>query len=99
MTSPITPSPSQRPYRTSSGPERSSSSPKTRPSTEAKSSASLSQAAKRPDLGENLSAAEEQMIHKQFPPSPETTMRIYGRDRGEQKLQPDALGQRLDIRG
>lgn len=56
-------------------------------------------ASQRPDLGEGLSTEERDMILDQFPPSTETSMRIYGSDRGEQNLQPESLGNRIDLRG
>ena len=71
-----------------------------RPESPARSSSSeQTNAASRPDLGDGLSSEERDMIHDKFPPSPETSMRIYGRDRGQQNLQPESLGNKLDIRG
>lgn len=63
------------------------------------STADQANASSRPDLGEGLSSAERDMILDQFPPSPETSMRIYGRDRGEQNLRPESLGNQIDLHG
>lgn len=52
-----------------------------------------------PELGSDLSSEEKQMIYKQFPPSPETSMRIYDRDQGKRQIRPDGLGSRIDLHG
>ncbi len=46
-----------------------------------------------------LTAQEQQMIDKTFPEKPELSMRLYGRSRGTQTVNPDAVGSRLDVRG
>lgn len=46
-----------------------------------------------------LSAAEQQMIDRAFPPSPEMALRVYGPSRQAQSVRPGALGSRLDLRG
>ncbi len=80
----------------SSSPPRRSTPPESPARSESPDAGST---VSRPDLGEGLSAEEREMIHDTFPPSPETSMRIYGRDRGQQDLQPESLGNQLDIRG
>ena len=46
-----------------------------------------------------LTAQEQQMIEQTFPEKPELSMRLYGRSRGTQTLNPGALGSRLDVQG
>lgn len=51
------------------------------------------------DLGDDLSAAEKEMIADRFPPAPEKQMQIYGRGRQEQQMQTDQRGRQLDVQG
>ncbi len=44
-----------------------------------------------------LSADEQRMIDRYFPPAPELTQRLYGPDREAHAVQPDAIGGRLDL--
>ncbi|QXD16038.1 hypothetical protein GQ464_003565 [Rhodocaloribacter litoris] len=46
-----------------------------------------------------LSAEEQQMIDREFPPRPALTLRLYGPGRQGQTVNPAALGTRLDVRG
>lgn len=48
---------------------------------------------------DDLTVQERQMIEKTFPEKPELSMRLYGRSRGTQTVNPDAVGSRLDVRG
>ena len=48
---------------------------------------------------EALTAQEQQMIDQTFPEKPELSMRLYGRSRGTQTVNPGALGSRLDVQG
>ena len=50
-------------------------------------------------LTSGLSAAEQQMIERFFPPEPRMTLKLYGPGRGAHTLDPSALGTRLDLRG
>ena len=83
---------------TPGGPSQSNKTPRQNLPAPSESS-ETAKASQRPDLGDGLSAEERNMIHEQFPPAPETSMRVYGRDRGQQDLQPESLGNQLDIRG
>jgi hypothetical protein len=85
-------------YGNFSKPGSTSQSNPSPPSTDARTASETSDASP-PDLGEGLSTDERRMIHDKFPPSPQTTMRIYGRDRGEQNLHPGSLGNEIDLRG
>lgn len=49
--------------------------------------------------GGDLSAQEQQMIERNFPEKPELSMRLYGRSRGTQTVNPSAVGSRLDVQG
>lgn len=44
-----------------------------------------------------LSADEQQMIDRYFPPQPEMALRLYGPGRDAQTVSPTALGGRLDL--
>jgi len=46
-----------------------------------------------------LSAAEQQMIDRYFPPSETMMLRIYGPRQGARTLTPANLGSRLDLQG
>jgi hypothetical protein len=46
-----------------------------------------------------LSAAEQQMIDRYFPPSEAMTLRLYGPGQGTRTLNPASLGSRLDLQG
>lgn len=103
MSSRISPHHSQRinSYRSINRTDGSRPADEARPTQlpETTESASTAESVERPDLGDDLSREERNMIHEQFPPSPETTMRIYGRDRGGRQIRPESLGNRIDLQG
>jgi hypothetical protein len=55
--------------------------------------------ASAPSLGPDLSKAESRMINQYFPPSEQITLRLYGPSSKPETLNPNAVGQRLDLRG
>jgi len=57
------------------------------------------QAAAAPSLGPDLSKAESRMIEQNFPASEQMTLRLYGPGLKSKSLNPNAVGQRLDLRG
>lgn len=46
-----------------------------------------------------LSAEEQQMIDRYFPPSEAMALRLYGPGHGARTLNPGSLGSRLDLQG
>lgn len=48
---------------------------------------------------DDLSAQEREMIKDNFPEDPELSMRLYGRSRDAQTVNPDTLGNNLDMTG
>lgn len=52
-----------------------------------------------PSEMQQLSAAEQEMIQQKFPDDPDLSMRLYGRNRSAEQVNPGALGQNLDVRG
>ena len=61
--------------------------------------AETKEAAAAPSLGPDLSKAESRMINQYFPPSEQMTLRLYGPGLKSETLNPNAVGQRLDLRG
>lgn len=49
--------------------------------------------------GDELSVEEQQMIKENFPDDPELSMRLYGRSRDAQAMNPGAVGSNLDVTG
>lgn len=47
----------------------------------------------------DLSAAEQQMIDRYFPPSETMSLRLYSPGQGARTLNPGRLGSRLDLQG
>ena len=47
----------------------------------------------------SLSAAERELIQREFPDNPKLSMELYGRDRNSETVNPDALGTQIDLRG
>jgi hypothetical protein len=47
----------------------------------------------------DLSAAEQQMIDRYFPPSEAMALRLYGPGKSTRTLNPGSLGSRLDLHG
>ncbi len=48
--------------------------------------------------GPPLSPEEQQMIAREFPPTPALSLRLYGPGAGSRTMTPRALGSRLDLR-
>lgn len=48
---------------------------------------------------QELSTAEQEMIQQKFPQDPDLSMRLYGRNRDTEQVNPGTLGQNLDVRG
>lgn len=48
---------------------------------------------------QSLSAAEREMIEREFPDNPDLSMELYGRNRGSETVNPEALGNQIDVRG
>lgn len=58
-----------------------------------------SAATKDASLGADLSDAETKMIRNYFPESEQMKLRLYGPNRRAESVNPNAVGQRLDLRG
>lgn len=54
---------------------------------------------KEASLGSDLSEAESRMIQDYFPESEQMKLRLYGPNRQAEAVNPNAVGQRLDLRG
>lgn len=82
------------------GPLKPAASPEARPSERAADARPADAPAAAPRTpGEGLSASEQQMIDRYFPPSESLSMRIYGPGNSTREIRPQALGSRLDLRG
>jgi len=55
------------------------------------------QSAATPTQAGALSADEQQMIDRYFPPQPKLALRLYGPGREAQAVNPTAIGGRLDL--
>lgn len=47
----------------------------------------------------DLTAEEARTIAAYFPPAPALALKLYGPDRATQRVAPETLGSRLDLRG
>lgn len=47
----------------------------------------------------DLTAQEQEMIEEHFPEDSELSMRLYGRGRDTQTVNPDTVGRNLDVTG
>ncbi len=56
-------------------------------------------ASSREKIHPELSEAEDRMIRRYFPESPGMKLKLYGPGRNSRSIQPQALGQRIDLRG
>lgn len=56
-------------------------------------------AAMEASLGDDLSKAETRMIRNYFPESEQMKLRLYGPNRQTESVNPNGVGQRLDLRG
>ncbi len=52
-----------------------------------------------PSYGADLSESESKMIHQNFPPTEQMTLRLYGPGSGTETVSPNGIGRRLDVRG
>lgn len=66
---------------------------------EAPAEAQRSSEAPEPEAMKDLSRPEQKMIQRYFPDNPDLSMRLYGADRNEQQVNPEALGSHIDLRG
>ena len=78
-----------------SGPEKSAS--------DAEKSSEAQQAEKASSVqgtaDDTLTTQEREAIAENFPDDPELSMRLYGRGRDAQTVNPDAVGGNLDVTG
>lgn len=80
--------------------QESSSSPSSSSSADEPASSSASQETTRKQTGgEDLTLQEQQMIEERFPEDPELSMRLYGRGRGTETVNPETVGGNLDVTG
>jgi hypothetical protein len=89
-------SPSSDPARTPSTPD-SDAAPGTQQTSEAQQARETQSPSASADG--DLTAQEQQMIENNFPERPELSMRLYGRSRGTETVNPGSVGSRLDVRG
>lgn len=86
--------------RGTTSPQESSSSPSSSNGADEPASSSASQETTRKQTGEEaLTLQEQQMIEERFPEDPELSMRLYGRGRGTETVNPDTVGGNLDVTG
>lgn len=67
------------------------------PEVKAPGEAQPTRSTKAPAQPHALSADEQQMIDRYFPPQPEMALRLYGPGRDAQTISPTPLGGRLDL--
>jgi len=81
----------------------SQSRPDAQPSSEPDGASDVQEASNEATLQESdddpLTARERKAIAENFPANPELSMRLYGRSRGTQTVNPDARGGNLDVTG
>ncbi len=53
----------------------------------------------REKIHPELSEAEDRMIRRYFPESPGMKLKLYGPGQHQRSIQPNALGQRIDLKG
>ncbi|MEF8816890.1 MAG: hypothetical protein V5A20_02245 [Salinibacter sp.] len=87
--------PSQESSGAASSPEKSASSPEK--SSETQQATGPSEAQDASD--DTLTTQEREAISENFPEDPELSMRLYGRGRGAQTVNPNAVGGNLDVTG
>lgn len=88
--------PSQESSGAASGPEKSASGPEK--SSEAQQAPNETAAAQDKNA-DTLTTQERKAIAENFPDDPELSMRLYGRGRDAQTVNPDARGGNLDVTG
>lgn len=84
---------------TTSSQDASSSPSSSQSADEAASSSASRDAASQQAAEEDLTLQEQQMIKERFPEDPELSMRLYGRGRGTETVNPDTVGGNLDVTG
>ena len=87
--------PSQESSSAASSPEKSASNPEK--SSEAQQATGPAEAQEASD--DTLTTQEREAISENFPEDPELSMRLYGRGRGAQTVNPNAVGGNLDVTG
>ncbi len=68
-------------------------------STDTAEAARKSEAPESAASMQELSAAEREMIQRNFPQDPDLSMRLYGPNRSTETVNPGVLGQNLDVSG
>jgi len=87
--------PSQESSDAASSPEKSASGAEKSSETKQASGPAEVQ-----DVSEDaLTTQEREAIEENFPEDPELSMRLYGRGRGAQTVNPNAVGGNLDVTG
>ncbi|MBB4090326.1 hypothetical protein [Salinibacter ruber] len=87
--------PSQESPDAASGPEKSASGAEKSSETQQAPDAAATQEASE----DALTTQERRAIEENFPEDPELSMRLYGRGRGAQTVNPNAVGGNLDVTG
>ena len=87
--------PSQESSGAASDPEKSASSAEKSSETQPTSSPAEAQDAS----DDALTTQERKAIEENFPEDPELSMRLYGRGRGAQTVNPNSVGSNLDVTG
>lgn len=79
------------PEKSASGPEKSSEPQQAQQAPDAATTQEASE--------DSLTTQERKAIEENFPDDPELSMRLYGRGRDSQTVNPNAVGGNLDVTG